>query len=288
MTAQLLDGQLFASEILASLGERVAALKARGTVAGLGTILVGNDPASARYVAGKHADCDAVGMNAVGIELPASSTQRDVDAAVDSMNANPDVHAYLVQYPLPEGLDFESVMIRVDPDKDADGLHPVNLGWLAMGRPAPLACTPNAILGLLQRFGVEVAGKEMVIVGRGLTIGRPLAMLAALRRPDANAAVTVVHTGVADLGDYTRRADIVVAAAGAPGIVSAAMVKPGAVVIGAGVTMKGRRIISDVDADVAEVASWVTPRVGGVGPVTRAMLLANAVDAAERASKPTN
>ncbi len=282
MTAQILDGAALAQSMLDEMRVRIQALAGRGKVPGLGTILVGDDGPSAAYVAGKHADCAAIGMASIGIRLDASATESEVLAAVDTMNNDPAVDSYLVQYPLPAGLDFEAVMAHVDPTKDADGLHPMNLGWLAMGREAPLACTPHGILRLLAHYGISLKGKEVVIIGRGLTIGRPLAMLAALRRDDANAAVTVVHTGVANISDHLRRADVIISAAGSPHMVTAADVSPGAVVVGAGVTMNGRRVVSDIDDDVASVASWVTPRLGGVGPMTRAMLLLNTLEAAER------
>ena len=218
-----------------------------------------------------------------GAHLPADATQAEVDEVVDRFNADDDVDAYLLQYPFPNGLDFEAALLRVDPDKDVDGLHPVNLGRLVMGVDGPLPCTPAGIQALLVRYGVPIEGRHVVIVGRGLTIGRPLALLLALKRPNANAAVTVVHTGVGDaLGDYTRQGDIVVAAAGSPGLVTADMVKPGAAVVAAGTSFEGKKLLSDVDESVAEVAGWLSPRIGGVGPMTRAMLLRNAVEAAER------
>ena len=200
------------------------------------------------------------------------------------MNADPAVHAFIVQYPFPAGLDYEHAILGVDPAKDADGLHPVNLGWLVMGRPAPLACTPAGILRLLGDHGVPVAGRHVVVVGRGLTIGRPLANLLALKRPEANAAVTVVHTGVGDIGAYTRTADIIVAAAGVPRLITADMVRPGAAVVAAGVSFVEGKVVSDVADDVSEVAGWLSPRVGGVGPMTRAMLMSNTVSAAELAA----
>jgi methylenetetrahydrofolate dehydrogenase (NADP+)/methenyltetrahydrofolate cyclohydrolase len=284
MAAKILDGAALAATMLTELRARVERLRAAGKVPGLGTILVGEDGPSQAYIAGKHADCESIGMNSIGIKLGADASIAEVLGAVDEMNTNPAVDAFIIQYPLPAGFDFEFVMSRVDPRKDADGLHPMNLGWLAMGHEAPLPCTPHGILYMLDHYGISIAGRHMVIVGRGLTIGRPLAMLAALRRPDANAAVTVVHTGIADIGPYLRSADVIVAAAGSPGIVTKDRVRPGAVVVGAGVTMDGRKVVSDVAEDVAEVASWVTPRLGGVGPMTRAMLLANTVDAAERSA----
>jgi methylenetetrahydrofolate dehydrogenase (NADP+)/methenyltetrahydrofolate cyclohydrolase len=231
----------------------------------------------------KHADCAEIGMHSVDVRLPATATQADVDAAVDELNAAPEVHAFIVQYPFPGDLDYEAAILRVDPAKDADGLHPTNLGHLVMGVDAPLACTPAGILEMLGEYDVPVAGRHVVIVGRGLTIGRPLANLLTLKRPEANAAVTVVHTGVADIGEYVRQADIVVAAAGSPELVTADMVKPGAAVVAAGVSFHDGKLRSDVADDVAEVAGWLSPRVGGVGPMTRAMLLANTVAAAERA-----
>lgn len=230
----------------------------------------------------KHSDCAEVGIASFGEQLPASASQDDVFAAIRRFNTNDAVDAFLVQMPLPAGLDEESALLAVDPDKDVDGLHPVNLGRLVMGTPGPLACTPAGIVELLIHYGVPIEGRHVVIVGRGLTIGRPLALLLTLKRPNCNAAVTVVHTGVKNLADYTRQADIVVAAAGSPGLITPDMIRPGAAVVGGGVTMDGRRILSDVEESVAEVAGWITPRVGGVGPMTRAMLLRNAVAAARR------
>ncbi|HUO49258.1 MAG TPA: tetrahydrofolate dehydrogenase/cyclohydrolase catalytic domain-containing protein [Acidimicrobiales bacterium] len=283
MTARLLDGEALAARMRAELTDRVARLRASGVVPGLGTVLVGDDAPSARYVAMKHADCEEVGIASVGEHLPADASQRDVLAVIDKMNADPAVHAYLVQLPLPAGLDEEAALLAVDPTKDVDGLHPVNLGRLVMGTPGPLPCTPAGIVELLHAYDVPVEGRHVVIVGRGLTIGRPLALLLALKRPGCNAAVTVVHTGVPDMADHVRRADIVVAAAGSAGLVTKDMVKPGAAVVGAGTSWEGRKLLSDVDESVAEVAGWITPRIGGVGPMTRAMLLRNAVAAAERA-----
>ena len=282
MAATLLDGAALATEIRSSLAGRVAALAAAGVQPGLGTILVGDNPESATYVRLKHQDCAEVGIASFGEQLPASSSQDDVFAAIRRFNQNDAVDAFLVQLPLPKGLNDEAALLAVDPDKDVDGLHPVNLGRLVMGTPGPLACTPAGILELLIHYGVPIEGRHVVIVGRGLTIGRPLALLLALKRPNCNAAVTVVHTGVKDLAAYTREGDIVVAAAGSPSLVTADMIRPGAAVVGGGVTMDGKRILSDVDESVADVAGWVTPRIGGVGPMTRAMLLRNAVAAAER------
>lgn len=282
MTATLLDGAALAAEMRAAMTDRVAALAEAGVRPGLGTILVGDNPESATYVRLKHQDCAEVGIASYGEQLPASATQDDVFAAIRRFNQDDAVDAFLVQMPLPKGLNEEAALLAVDPDKDVDGLHPVNLGRLVMGTPGPLACTPAGIVELLVHYGVPIVGRHVVIIGRGLTIGRPLALLLALKRPNCNAAVTVVHTGVENLADYTRQADIVVAAAGAPGLLTADMVRPGAAVVGGGVTMDGRKILSDVDEGVAETAGWVTPRVGGVGPMTRAMLLRNAVAAAAR------
>jgi methylenetetrahydrofolate dehydrogenase (NADP+)/methenyltetrahydrofolate cyclohydrolase len=284
VTAKILDGEAVATVIKADLKQRIDALVARGITPGLGTILVGDDGPSANYVAMKHRDCAELGMVSRDEHLPASATQDEVLAVVADLNADPTVDAYLVQYPIPPHLDYEAAVMTMDPAKDVDGLHPVNLGRLVQGVDAPLACTPAGIVALLDHYGIGIAGRHVVIVGRGFTIGRPLANLLTLKRPSANAAVTVVHTGVPDIGEHTRRADILIAAAGSPGLITADMVKPGAVVVGAGVTFEGRRIVSDVSDEVADVASWLSPRIGGVGPMTRAMLLSNAVAAAERRS----
>ncbi len=282
MTAKVLDGEAVAAEIKADLRVRVEALAERGVTPGLGTILVGDDGPSANYVGMKHRDCGELGIGSVHEHLPSHASQQDVLDVIRQFNADPLIDAYLAQYPFPPGLDYESALLTVDPAKDVDGLHPVNLGKLVMGVDAPLPCTPHGIQVLLEHYGVPIAGRHVVIVGRGLTIGRPLANLLSLKRPNANAAVTVVHTGVADLGAYTRQADILVAAAGSPGMITADMVKPGAAVVAAGVSFEGRKLLSDVADEVAEVAGWLSPRIGGVGPMTRAMLLTNAVEAAER------
>jgi methylenetetrahydrofolate dehydrogenase (NADP+)/methenyltetrahydrofolate cyclohydrolase len=279
----LLDGETLAARVRAEMADRVARLTAEGVPVGLGTVLVGDDPPSARYVAMKHADCAEVGIASVHEHLPADATQAQVEAAVARMNEDPAVSAFLVQLPLPAGLDEERVLLAVDPAKDVDGLHPVNLGKLVMGAPGPLPCTPAGIVDLLHAYDVPVEGRHVVVIGRGLTIGRPLALLLAMKRPGCNAAVTVVHTGVDDLAALVRQGDVVVAAAGRAGLVTPDMVKPGAAVVGAGTSWEGRKLLSDVDEAVAEVAGWITPRIGGVGPMTRAMLLRNAVRAAERA-----
>jgi methylenetetrahydrofolate dehydrogenase (NADP+)/methenyltetrahydrofolate cyclohydrolase len=282
LSARLLDGEALAARIRAEVTDRVARLRAEGVQVGLGTILVGDDTPSARYVEMKHQDSAEVGIASVHEHLPADVTQDALEKVIARFNADPAVHAYLVQVPLPPGLDEMSALLSVDPAKDADGLHPVNLGRLVIGSPGPLPCTPAGIVELLAAHDVPVEGRNVVIVGRGLTIGRPLALLMSMRRPGCNAAVTVVHTGVEDLASYVRRADVVVAAAGRAGLVTKAMVKQGAAVVGAGTSWSGRKLLSDVDEDVAEVAGWITPRIGGVGPMTRAMLLRNAVEAAER------
>jgi methylenetetrahydrofolate dehydrogenase (NADP+)/methenyltetrahydrofolate cyclohydrolase len=281
MTAITLDGELLASEIKAELRETIRALAERDVVPGLGTVLVGDDGPSANYVAMKHRDCTELGMHSREAKLPADSTQSEIDAVIDDFNRDPAIHAYIIQYPFPAGLDYEAALLRVDPAKDADGLHPVNLGKLVQGVDAPLACTPAGIQLLLERFGVEIPGRHVVIVGRGLTIGRPLANLLTLKLRNANAAVTVVHTGVGDIGAYTRQADILVAAAGSPRLITADMVKPGAAVVAAGVSFEGTKLVSDVADEVADVAGWLSPRIGGVGPMTRAMLMTNTVAAAE-------
>ena len=284
MTAQLLDGNAFLESVKRDLAERVKRLGDRGITPGLGTILVGDDESSAVYVRLKHENSGEIGIASFGRELPATTTQEELFAVIREYNENPEIDAFLVQLPLPKHLDEEETLRAVDPGKDVDGLHPVNLGKLVMGVEAPLACTPAGIQALLVHYRVPIEGRHVVIVGRGLNVGRPLANLLSLKRPNANAAVTVVHTGVGDLGLYTRTADILVVAAGSPGIVTPDMVKPGAAVVSAGATYEGRRVIPDVEESVAEVASWITPRLGGVGPTTRAMLLSNTVDAAERRS----
>ena len=287
MTAILLDGEAVAARVRAEVADRVARLRGEGISVGLGTVLVGDDAPSERYVAMKHEDCAEVGMYSAGEHLPATATQEELQDVIRRFNEDPKISAYLVQLPLPDGLNEEQALMAVDPEKDVDGLHPVNLGRLVMGAPGPLPCTPAGIVDLLHAYDVPVEGKHVVIIGRGLTIGRPLSLLLAMKRPGCNAAVTVVHTGVRDKEAFAaivREGDIVVAAAGQPGLVTPDMVKPGAAVVGAGTSWEGRKLISDVHEDVAEVAGWITPRLGGVGPMTRAMLLRNAVRAAERAT----
>jgi len=283
MGAVVMHGAPVADAVLAQVAEDVAKLATDGIEVGLGTILVGDDPASAGYIAKKHEACAAVGIRSFHQELPATASQAEVQVAVAAFNTDAGVHAFLLQNPLPKGLDYNTAIGAVDPAKDADGLHPTNLGLLALGvSGAPLACTPAGILALLAHYEVPVEGRNVVIVGRGPTIGRPLSLLLSLKRAGANAAVTVVHTGVGDWADYTRRADIVVGGAGVANMIGPDDVRPGAAVVGAGITWEGRRIVSDGDESVGEVAGWVTPRRGGVGVTTVAFLLANAVRAAQR------
>ncbi|MGI8953944.1 MAG: bifunctional methylenetetrahydrofolate dehydrogenase/methenyltetrahydrofolate cyclohydrolase [Nocardioidaceae bacterium] len=281
MTAQILDGKAAAAAIKTDLGQRVGDLRAAGIVPGLGTILVGADPGSQIYVAGKHRDCAQVGIESLRVELPPEASQREVEDAVDRLNADPACTGYIVQLPLPRGLDEHDVIARIDPAKDADGLHPMNLGWLVLGRPAPLPCTPRGIVDLLCRHDVPIAGARVCIIGRGITVGRSLGLL--LSRRSENATVTLCHTGTSDLAAEVHRADIVVSAAGVPGIVGADMVRPGAAVLDVGVSRDADgKIAGDVDPEAAEVAGWMSPNPGGVGPMTRAMLLSNVVEAAER------
>ncbi|HZU57183.1 MAG TPA: bifunctional methylenetetrahydrofolate dehydrogenase/methenyltetrahydrofolate cyclohydrolase [Actinocrinis sp.] len=280
MTATILDGWLTAEEIRQDLAKRVQALAERGIVPGLGTLLVGDDPGSHAYVNMKHRDCAKVGIHSIDRRLPANATQQDVEAAVAELNADPACHAYLVQLPLPKGLDEFRVLERVDQAKDADGLHPLSLGKLVLGEPTPLPCTPYGIVVLLRRFGVELNGAEVVVVGRGITVGRPLGLI--LTRKSENSTVTLCHTGTRDLAAHTRRADIIVAAAGVPGIIKPDMVKPGAAVLDVGVSHVDGKLTGDVAPGVEQVAGFVSPNPGGVGPMTRAQLLTNVVEAAER------
>lgn len=282
MSAEILDGAKLAGRMNMESADRVSRLLSSGRSVGLGTILVGDDPASAKYVAMKHADCEAIGITSVHKHLSANASQAEVEAAIDEMNANDQVHAILVQLPLPDGMNQEEVLLRILPEKDADGLHPMNLGRLVMGQPGPLPCTPAGIVELLSAHRVPVAGQHVVIIGRGLTIGRPLSLLITLARPGCNAAVSVVHRGVENLEEIVRSGDVIVSAAGSPGLVTAAMVKPGAAVVGAGTSFIGGRLVSDIADGVENLAGWITPRIGGVGPMTRAMLIRNTVLAAEK------
>jgi methylenetetrahydrofolate dehydrogenase (NADP+)/methenyltetrahydrofolate cyclohydrolase len=280
VTARTLDGKATAAAIREDLARRVAALTAAGTVPGLGSVLVGDDPGSRAYVAGKHRDSAQVGIASIRRDLPASATQEQVEAVVDELNADPACTGYIVQLPLPPGLDALRVLHRIDPAKDADGLHPVNLGRLVLGEPGTLPCTPRGIVELLRRYDVPIAGADVTVIGRGITVGRTLGLL--LTRRSENATVTLCHTGTKDLAGHTRRADIVVVAAGRPGLLTADMVGPGAAVLDVGITRTDAGLVGDVAPEVAEVAGYLAPMPGGVGPMTRAMLLANVVDAAEQ------
>ena len=283
MTAILLDGIATAQRVLDDVAARAAVFAAKhGRQPGLSTILVGDDGPSAGYVRKKHEACAATGLASIHRALPQTASQADVLAAIIEANNDPLTDAYIVQLPLPKGLNEEAALLAIDPNKDADGLHPINLGRLVMGVDGPTPCTPAGIVALLSAYDIPVAGRHVVVIGRGLTIGRPLALLLALKRPGANAAVTVVHTGVPDLARYVRDADIVVAAAGSPGMITPDMVKPGAAVVSAGVTWEGKKLVPDVMESVGETAGWITPRLGGVGPMTVALLLRNTIDAAER------
>jgi methylenetetrahydrofolate dehydrogenase (NADP+)/methenyltetrahydrofolate cyclohydrolase len=280
VTARTLDGTATAAAIKDELKTRIAALREQGVVPGLGTVLVGDDPGSRWYVNGKHKDCAEVGIESIRIDLDASATQKEIESAVARLNADPTCTGYIVQLPLPKGRDENRVLGLIDPSKDADGLHPTNLGWLVLGHDAPLPCTPYGIVELLRRHDVEIASADVVVVGRGVTVGRPLGLL--LTRRSENATVTLCHTGTRDLAAHVRTADIVVAAAGVPGIVTADMVKPGAAVLDVGVSRVDGKIAGDVAPEVWDVAGWVSPNPGGVGPMTRAMLLANVVAIAEK------
>jgi methylenetetrahydrofolate dehydrogenase (NADP+)/methenyltetrahydrofolate cyclohydrolase len=277
VTARILDGKATLKTIKAELAQRVAWLAEQGVVPGLGTVLVGEDPASQWYVNAKHRDCAEIGITSIRRDLPASATQAEVEAVIDELNADAACTGFLVQQPT--GLDEMALLSRVDPRKDVDGLHPTNLGWLVLGKPAPLPCTPMGCIELLRRHDVPIAGAKVVVVGRGLTVGRPLGLI--LTRRSENATVTLCHTGTKDLAGEVRQADIVIAAAGVPGIVTADMVKPGAAVLDVGVSRVEGRVAGDVAPDVAEVAAWISPNPGGVGPMTRALLLTNIVTAAE-------
>ena len=290
MTARVLDGVATAAEIKAELAHRVRALRLRGITPGLGTVLVGDDPGSRAYVAGKHRDCEEVGISSIRVDLPADASQAEVDAAVLALNADPACTGYIVQLPLPRHLDAHRVLELMDPAKDADGLHPMNLGRLVLRVKGPidtpLPCTPRGIVALLRRYDVPLAGADVVVIGRGVTVGRPLGLL--LTRREVNATVTLCHTGTEDIAEHTRNADIIVAAAGVPGIITPDLVKPGAAVLDVGITRvpdpeTGKaRLAGDVDPGVREIADWIAPMPGGVGPMTRAMLLMNVVEAAER------
>jgi len=280
MTATILDGKATAAAVKAELAERVAVLKTRGITPGLGTVLVGDDPGSHAYVGGKHKDCAEVGIESIRVDLPADTTQVDLESEIGRLNADPAVTGYIVQLPLPKHLNANRVLELMDPSKDADGLHPMNLGRLVLGEAAPLPCTPRGIVELLRRYDVTIDGAEVVVVGRGVTVGRPLGLL--LTRRSENATVTLCHTGTRDLASHLANADIVVAAAGVPHLITAGAIKPGAAVLDVGITRTDAGLVGDVAPDVRDVAGFVAPMPGGVGPMTRAMLIANVVEAAER------
>ena len=280
MSAQILDGKALAASIKQELAARTAALKAKGVTPGLGTVLVGDDPGSHSYVGGKHRDCQEVGINSIRVDLPADATQADVLAAIRDLNTSQECTGYIVQLPLPRGINTQVILEAIDPAKDADGLHPMNLGRLVAGYDAPLPCTPRGIVELLNHYRVPLNGAEVVVIGRGLTVGRPLGLL--LTRKQENATVTLTHTGTKDLAAHTRRADIVIAAIGQAHFLKAEMIKPGAAVLDVGISRTDAGLLGDIDPAVREVASWIAPMPGGVGPMTRAMLLTNVVDACER------
>lgn len=280
MTARILDGKATAAAIREDLTRRVAELARRGITPGLGTVLVGDDPGSVSYVNGKHRDCAQVGIASIRRDLPADATQAEVEAVVDELNADPACTGYIIQLPLPAGLDAQSLLERMDPAKDADGLHPINLGRLVLGEPGPVPGTPEGIIALLRHYDIPLAGADVTVIGRGITVGRSLGLL--LTRRSENATVTQCHTGTKDLTAHTRNADIVVVAAGRPGLLTAEMIKPGAVVVDVGITRTDAGLVGDVAPGVAEVAGWLAPMPGGVGPMTRAMLLSKVVTAAER------
>lgn len=281
VTATKLDGAAIAAAVKAELVDRVRVLRDLGCAPWLGTILVGDDPGSRAYVDGKHRDCDEVGIESIRIDLPATATPSAISSAIDRLNTDPACTGYIIQLPLPRGIDENEMLARMDPNKDADGLHPCNLGQLVLGSTGPLPCTPRGIVELLRRYGVDIAGANVCVIGRGVTVGRPLGLL--LTRRTENATVTLCHTGTRDLAGEVRRADIVVAAAGVPGLVTADMVRPGAAVLDVGITRTAAGLVGDVSPEVAQVAGYLAPMPGGVGPMTRAMLLLNVVESAEAA-----
>jgi methylenetetrahydrofolate dehydrogenase (NADP+)/methenyltetrahydrofolate cyclohydrolase len=284
MSAKLLEGKPVADSVMSDVTARAASLRSRGVVPGLATVLVGDDPASAGYVRKKHEACASAGFWSENVHLPAGTTRDELHATIDRLNADPRIHGFLIQHPLPPHLDFSRALLRMDPDKDADGLHPTNLGRLAIGASGPVPATPAGVRAMLLHYGIPTAGRHVVVLGRGPTLGRPLSMLLSAKGEGANAAVTVVHSAVANLAEHTRRADILIAGVGQPGIVKPDMVRDGAVVVSAGITWEGKRLIPDVDESVGEKASWITPRLGGVGVTTVAMLLRNTVELAEATS----
>ena len=283
MTAIILDGKKTAEKIKSQLAKRVEVLKTKGVTPGLGTILVGDDPGSHAYVGGKHKDCSEVGISSIRVDLPASASQEDVMKAIEKLNNDPNCTGYIVQLPLPKGLNANKALEAMDPKKDADGLHPVNLGRLVLGQDAPLPCTPRGIVELLREYQVPIEGAEVVVVGRGITVGRPIGLL--LTRKSENATVTLCHTGTKDLVKHTKNADIIVAAAGVAHLIKPDMIKKGAALLDVGITRTDKGLVGDIDPEVKNVAGFFAPMPGGTGPMTRAMLLANVVDEAERSIK---
>lgn len=279
MTAIKLDGKLYRDEIFADLEVRVQSLKEKGIVPGLATVLVGDDPASHSYVKMKHSDCEQIGIRSIRRDLPADISQEELLSVIDELNNDPACTGYIVQLPLPKHLDENAVLERINPDKDADGLHPVNLGKLVLNEDAPLPCTPNGAIHLLKRFGIEIAGKKVVVIGRGVTVGRPIGLM--LTRRSENATVVLCHTGTKDLAAETLQADIIVAAAGQPHMLTSDMVKPGAAILDVGVSRKDGKLLGDVHPDVWNIAGAISPNPGGVGPLTRAFLIRNVVERAE-------
>lgn len=277
--ARILDGKALATVIKADLRTRTQTLKTRGITPGLGTVLVGDDPGSHSYVAGKHRDCSEVGINSIRVDLPASASQADVMAAIKDLNSANECTGYIVQLPMPKGINTQLILEAIDPAKDADGLHPMNLGRLVSGYPAPLPCTPRGIVALLRHYEVAIAGSEVCVIGRGLTVGRPLGLL--LSRKEENATVTLTHTGTKDLAKHVKQADIVIAAIGKAHFLTADMIKPGATVLDVGISRTEAGLLGDINPDVFEVAANIAPMPGGVGPMTRAMLLTNVVEACE-------
>ncbi|CAN2212509.1 FolD 5,10-methylene-tetrahydrofolate dehydrogenase/Methenyl tetrahydrofolate cyclohydrolase [Candidatus Nanopelagicaceae bacterium] len=280
MSAQILDGSALAATVRADIARRTAALTAQGKTPGLGTILVGDDPGSVSYVSGKHRDCQEVGINSLRIDLPSTASQADVLAAIKDLNNAPECSGYIVQLPLPQAFDIQLILETIDPSKDADGLHPMNLGRLVAGLDGPLPCTPRGIVELLRHYSIPLEGADVVVIGRGLTVGRPLGLL--LSRKSENSTVTLTHTGTKNLQEHTQRAEIVVAAIGSPHFLKRSMIKAGAVVLDVGISRTPAGLVGDVDPSVQEVASWIAPMPGGVGPMTRAMLLKNVVEICQR------
>jgi len=283
--SQYLNGKEVAEAVLADVKKRVEYLQSKGKSTGLGTILVGDDPASAGYVRKKHETCELVGIKSYNINVPSSATQKELLNAVKEFNANEDVDSYIIQYPVPQQFDYNSSLIAMDPEKDADGLHPVNLGKLVLQEDGPRPCTPAGIMAILKHFNITINCKNVVIVGRGPTLGRPLSLLLSMKHSDANAIVTVVHSALKDISPYTKKADILISAVGIPFVIKPEIVKAGAVVISGGISWQGKKLLPDVDESVETVASWITPRLGGVGPTTVAMLLKNTVEASEKSFK---